>query len=75
MSEIINMPGVGWIETVNPIVPGGICDHLWNHGTYPRGYLHREDCVAKKLRDSHRAKNKSSRIARRITRLRDKTQH
>lgn len=56
-------------------VLNGVIDHAIEHGTYPRGYLHLEDRVSKKLRDSHRTKNKFSRIARRITRLRDLTQH
>ncbi len=72
-----------WIETAfldknwhrKEGVLHGVIDHALAHGTFPRGYLHREDCVSKKLRDSRRAKNKVSRIARRITRLRDKTQH
>jgi len=44
----------------------GVIDHALAHGTLTRGYLHLEDRVSKKLRDSRRTKNKAARISRRI---------
>ncbi len=67
----IKMPAMCWIETLDPLTSKGVCNHLWNHGTFPRG--HKATICSKIKRDKNRAKNKIARATRRLNPISPRT--
>ncbi len=59
----------------NSSFPNGVVDHMFSHGTFPRGYSDKESKFSKADRDRNRAKSKVARKSMRSTRSHDKTQN